>query len=170
MSFSLVQIVVGAVLLLQGRRLFWLLAGSAGFVLGLFLANRLLRDQSGTTVLLVALFFGVVGAVLAVVAQKALIGLVGFLAGGIGLLALVQALGFEPTALVQALVVVVGGVVGAYLLSAVFELGLIVLSSLIGANLLMGGLSGVFDITGQVVGIASLVAFGLGVAVQARSR
>lgn len=168
MISSVLQIVAGSLLLLQGRRLFWLLAGSAGFVVGLFLANRLLRDQSGATVLVVALFFGVAGAVLAVVAQKALVGLVGFLAGGLGLLALVQALGFEPATLLQALIFVLGGVVGAYLLTAVFELGLIVLSSLIGANLLIGGLSGVFDITGQWVGIASLAAFAIGVAVQMR--
>lgn len=168
MAFSLVQIVVGAVLLLQGRHLFWLLAGSAGFVVGLFLANRLLPDRSGATVLLVGLFFGVAGAVLVIVAQKAVIALMGFLAGGIGLLALVQALGFEPATFLQALIFVLGGAVGAYLLSAVFELGLIVLSSLIGANLLIGGLSGMFDITGQWVGIASLVAFAIGVAAQMR--
>lgn len=45
---ALVQIALGSVLLLAGRRLYWLLAGTAGPVLGLFLTQQLFSDVSQT--------------------------------------------------------------------------------------------------------------------------
>lgn len=164
--WTLLQIMVGGALLLWGRRLYWLLAGGAGFMVGLFVANLLLREQSDTVILVVASAFGVLGAVLAVVAQKAIVGLVGFVAGGLGSLALLQALNISLELALSIAVFLAGGVVGALLLSRLFELGLIVLSALVGANLLVSGLVGAFDLTGELAGIVMVVVIVLGVLIQ----
>ena len=84
------QIIFGGVLLLAGRRLYWLLAAGAGFVLGYLLAQNILREQPDNVILVVALVVAVIFAVLAVVGQRFVIGLVGFIAGGIGLLRLLE--------------------------------------------------------------------------------
>ncbi len=161
-----VQVVLGLMLLLRGRQLYWLLAGGVGFLVGLFVANRLLREQPDTTVLVVAIVFGVLGAVLAVVAQKTLVWLVGFVAGGLGTLALLQAFGFSFETALAVLVFLAGGAVGALLLSQVFELGLIVLSALVGANLLVSGLIGAFNLTGELAGAVMAAAMVIGVLIQ----
>jgi hypothetical protein len=162
----LLQIMVGGALLLWGRRLYWLLAGGAGFMIGLFAANLLLREQSDTVVLAIALIFGALGAVLAVVAQKAIVGLVGFVAGGLGSLALLQALNGNLELALSVVVFLAGGVAGALLLSRLFELGLIVLSALVGGNLLVSGLVGAFDLTGELAGVVMVVVIALGVMTQ----
>lgn len=147
--WTLAQIVFGGVLLLAGRRLFWLLAAGAGFVVGLILAQSLLREQPETVALLVALVVAIAFALLAVLGQKFIIGLVGFVAGGIGLVRLLQTLGQTPaetTTLLTIVVFLAGGVVGAILLSKLFDLGLIILSSVIGADILVGGLSQATDL------------------------
>ncbi len=140
---ALIQIALGSLLLLAGRRLFWLLAAAAGFVLGLFLAQQLLNEQSQTVMLLVALAAAALFAVLALVGLRFVIGLVGFVAGGIGLNWLFTAFSFtpaEPSTLLSIALFLAGGIAGAFLLSRLFDLGLVVLSSLIGAGLALRGL------------------------------
>ena len=135
-------------------------------MIGLFVANLVLREQSDAVILAVALFFGILGAVLAVVAQKAIVGLVGFVAGGLGSLALLQALNLDLAVALSVVVFLVGGVVGALLLSQLFELGLVVLSALVGANLLVSGLVAAFDLTGELAGVIMVVVIVLGVLIQ----
>ena len=68
--WALGQIIFGAVLLLAGRRLYWLLAAGAGFVLGFLLAQAILREQPDNVILVVALVVAVIFAVLAVVGPE----------------------------------------------------------------------------------------------------
>lgn len=163
------QIVFGGILLVAGRRLYWLLAAGAGFVVGLLVAQTLFREQSETVMLAIALVVAVIFAVLAVVGQKFIIGLVGFVAGGVALVRVLQALDLAPaesnTVLLLALFVV-GGIAGAILLSKLFGLGLVVLSSLIGAELVLAGLRQLVELPGQFPGIALIVLVGLGLIVQ----
>src|SRR5215470_17532196 len=76
------RLLVGLVLLLFGRRLYWLFVAGIGFLTGLELAPRLFPDRPEWVILAAALGLALVGTVLAIVAQKVIIGLVGFLAGG----------------------------------------------------------------------------------------
>jgi hypothetical protein len=166
---AMIQIAFGAVLLLAGRRLYWLLAGATGFVLGLFLAQQVFDDASQATILLVSLAMGGLFAVLAVVGQRFIIGLVGFVAGGIGLNWLFVAFNFtpaEPSTLLSVAIFIAGGIAGALLISRLFDLGLAVLSSLIGAELLLRGLGEMVALPDTLGAIPLLVLTVIGVAVQ----
>lgn len=166
---ALIQIALGAVLLLAGRRLFWLLAAAAGFVLGLFVAQQLLAGQSQTVMLLVALAMAALFAVLALFGLRFIIGLVGFVAGGIGLNWLFTAFSFtpaEPSTLLTVVIFIAGGIAGAFLLSRLFELGLVVLSSLIGAGLALAGLGEMVTLPETLGAIPLIVLTVIGIAVQ----
>jgi uncharacterized membrane protein YeaQ/YmgE (transglycosylase-associated protein family) len=129
-------IVAGALLLLLGRRLYWLLAGVVGFVLAFVLVPRLLPEIEPDMALLVAIVAGVVGAVVVVFAHKVVLGLVGALAGALIAVWQAQSLGLEK-GLGWLAVAILGGVIGAWLVSRVFEFALALLSALLGAQLLM---------------------------------
>jgi hypothetical protein len=138
---SLTGLVIGVVLLLFGRRLYWLFVAGVGFLTGLALAPDLLPGRSELLVLLVALVMAIVGALIAVVAQKITIGLIGFVAGGTIGLYIVRALkilGDGPAWVVY----LIAGIVGLVLMLVVFDWALIVLSALAGANLIVTGVAG----------------------------
>lgn len=166
---ALIQIALGGVLLLAGRRLYWLLAAAAGFVLGLFVTQTVLPDQSQAVMLIVPLVIAAIFAVLAVVGQRFIIGLVGFVAGGIALSRLLMAFSMapaEPSTLLSLAVFILGGVIGAFLLSRLFELGLIVLSSVLGAEILLGGVRQLVDLPEGLGAIPLLVLAALGLIAQ----
>ena len=131
---SVAGILVGLVLLGYGRRLYWVFVAGVGFLTGLALGPRLLSGSPEWVILAVALALALAGAVLAVVAKKLVIALIGFFAGGgIGLLLLRQEgiMGAVPAWVVY----LFAGIVGLVLVRTLFEWALIVLSSLAGARL-----------------------------------
>src|SRR5262245_35898495 len=120
----LVRIVVGLALLLLGRRLYWLFVAGIGFLTGVELAPRVFPGRPEWVFLVAAVALALVGTVVAIVAQKFVIALVGFLAGGaIGVL-LLRTLGVNGNALAW-LVYVTAGFVGILLVLVLFEWGLI---------------------------------------------
>jgi hypothetical protein len=161
------QIVFGAVLLTLGRKLFWLFVAGVGFAVGMFVTPLLLPDSPQGVTLAVAVALAVLGAVLAITLQKIAIGLVGFIAGGLIALWLLGLLALDLGAM-QWLVFIGGGILGALLLATLFDWGLILLSSLVGANLLVGGVGGLMSLPENLLPIIFLVVFGLGVLIQAR--
>jgi hypothetical protein len=126
----------GLILLIFGRRLFWLFVGSIGFVFGFHYAGLIHGLQADWAIFIVALFTGIIGALLAVFLQKLAIGLSGFLAGGYIAVSFLHLLGFGSDQLFQ-ISFLVGGVIGTVLLFAVFDYALILLSSLAGASLIV---------------------------------
>jgi len=134
----LAGILVGLVLVLFGRRLYWVFVAGIGFLTGLALAPDMLPGQPDWLILLAALGLALICAVIAIAAQQLTIGLIGFVAGGgIGLL-LLHALGVAGGAPAWA-VYLIGGVAGLVLMLALFDWALILLSSLAGANLIVAG-------------------------------
>ena len=93
---ALLEIVLGGVLLVLGRKLFWLFVAGVGFAVGMFITPLLLPDASQGVTLAAAVALAVLGAVLAITMQKIAIGLVGFIAGGLIALWLLRALAFDP--------------------------------------------------------------------------
>ncbi|HXJ77756.1 MAG TPA: hypothetical protein VMS64_03650 [Candidatus Methylomirabilis sp.] len=161
-----VGILVGLLLLLLGRRLYWVFVAGIGFLTGLELAPRLLSGQPEWVILVAALALALVGTVLAIVAQKLIIALVGFLAGGgIGVL-LLRTLGAGSDA-VRWLVYIVAGVVGMVLVLVLFEWGLILLSALAGASLIVGGVGESMHLSRQMTLVGMVVVAVVGVIVQA---
>jgi len=129
--------VVGAILLLVGRRLFWLLIATLGFLLAFSLVERMSPESAEPLHWVLAVVAGLLGALLAIFAQKLAVGAAGMLFGGYATLWVLQhygvALGnWEWAALLA------GGVAGALLALVVFETALVVLSSIVGAGLVAG--------------------------------
>src|SRR5499426_3261474 len=134
-SATIVGVVIGVVILFFGRKLFWLCVAAVGFAVGVKIAPLLVNDSSSLLALLIALIFGVLGALLALFLQKVAIAVLGFLAGG-KLATAIAAAFFVHYAQYSTIVFVVGGIIGAILLLAVFDWTLIVVSSFIGAYLI----------------------------------
>ncbi len=151
-------IVAGVLLLLFGRRLYWLFAGVVGFTFVFLMARRLAPELSEQTVLLVSLVAGAIGAAITVFAHKLLLRLVGALGGALIALWQVQNLGIEsgPMWLAAA---IAGGLVGGWLVGRLFEFALALLSSLFGAQLLLDSVG--VEPAWTVPAYIGLVVFGL---------
>jgi len=126
------NLVVGSILLILGRKLFWLFVGCMGFVIGFGYAEHFLGPQPGYIVVLVGIVMGVLGALCAIFLQSLAVGIAGFMAGGYLTLLLLDAVGFQQTQMLW-LVCLAGGVIGTVLLVFLFDYALIVLSSIIGS-------------------------------------
>lgn len=135
-SVPVIGALVGVIVLIFGRKLFWLCVAAVGFAAGVELAPQLLHQPTPLLQLSIALVLGFAGALIALLLQKVAIGIVGFAAGGR------LAVGLAATFLVQAynyywLTFLIGGIIGAILLIALFDWALIVISSLVGAHLIV---------------------------------
>jgi hypothetical protein len=132
------SIILGAALLIFGRRLYWLFVGIAGFLVGTQLGAALFADRPEWVVLLVAAGAGLVGALTAVVVQRIAVALAGFFAAGYLALVLAQSLSVAADG---GVFFAVGGVIGAILASLAMDPVIIALSSLVGAAAVAGGLT-----------------------------
>lgn len=128
--------ILGILVLFLGRRLFWLSVAALGFVIGMESAPQLFPQQPTIYVFVFALILGVIGALIAVLLQEIAIGIAGFFFGGHLSVVLANALGFAHSGTLW-IVFLVGGVLGAILMLAFFGWGLIILSSLLGAHLIV---------------------------------
>ena len=133
---GIVSAVVGLLLLILGRRLFWLALGTAGFLTGFLLVTRYLPSGSEALRWALAVLGGLAGALLAVFVQRLAVGVAGFLLGGYGALLLAQALHFDPGSW-WILVYLVGGLIAALVAAMLFEGALIALSAILGAAMLI---------------------------------
>jgi hypothetical protein len=132
-------VLAGALLLVLGRRLFWLVVGIVGFFAVYSLALDVLRVQPAWARLALAVVAGVAGILLAILAQKAAVAIAGF---AIGAAATAQLMGWDLARLTagRGLVVLVVAVLVAVLAVGLFDLALVVLSSIAGAGLIVEGL------------------------------
>jgi hypothetical protein len=151
-----IRIIVGAALAALGRKLFWFFVAAVGFVLAFSLASRLLNEDAGWLVWLIAIAAGLVGALLATSVQRLAIGLAGFLGGVLFALSLFEVLNIDAGGWVW-LIYLASGILGAALISAVFDWALIILSSLTGAALIAQGLDLARGQALLVFGLAFLV-------------
>jgi hypothetical protein len=135
-SVAIVGALIGAVILLFGRKLFWLCVAAVGFAAGVEIAPHLAHEPSPLLALAIAIVLGLIGALLALFLQKIAIAVLGFLAGG-KLAGAIAAAFFVQYAQYSTIIFLVGGIIGAILLLALFDWALIVVSSLIGAHLIV---------------------------------
>src|SRR3954471_23947953 len=140
LSVPIISVIVGAAILLFGRKLFWLFVAALGFAIGLEIATYFMKEPPPWMMLLVALGCGVIGALLAILLQKLAIALAGFIAGGRIAWALAAAF-FVDHAHYRGITFVIGGILGALLLLALFDWVLILLSSIEGAHLVSSGIT-----------------------------
>lgn len=155
------KLALGLILLVSGRKLFWLCVAAVGFLVGMELSAALLPGQSRWVALLIGLGAGLLGAFLAVVAQRVAFSLAGFYAGAYLALATAHSLGAGGNSPV---VFVAGGLIGALLAALILDWAIVVLTCLAGAWAIVEAAG-----LGQPAGVLVLVALALaGILVQAR--
>ncbi len=158
----LTNIVLGGIVLLFGRRLFWAFVAIAGFLVGVQVAAIVLATQPAWMQILAGLGLGIVGAVVAVFAQRLGFALAGFYAVGYLSMAAGEAVLPGSSLLVW---FIVGGLLGAIIAALVMDQAIIVLSSFFGAAAVVSEL--------MLAPLVALLAFAgltiLGIAFQSRS-
>jgi len=157
-SIPILSAAIGLVVLLFGRKLFWLCVAAIGFAAGITLAPHIVNEPTPLLQLSFAVLLGFIGALLALFLQKLAVGLAGFIAGGR------FAVGLVATFVVQYaphywLIFIIGGLIGTVLLLMLFDWALIFVSSLIGAHLITRAIS--LPATGEVLLFSALVLFGV---------
>ena len=157
-SIPILSALIGAVILLFGRRLFWLCVAAVGFAAGIELAPYLIHEPSTLLALTFAIVLGCVGALLAMFLQKIAIAVAGFLAGG-KLATAIAAAFFVQHATYFGITFVIGGIIGALLLLALFDWALIVLSAVVGAHLIQSAI--VLPASGSTILFVALAVVGV---------
>lgn len=161
----LARLLAGLCALLLGRQLFWLFVAAVGFAVGMEVGARIFAGSPPLVVLTVSVIAGAAGAVLARAAEELMIAVIGFVAGSyLGTMLLVTLTPYPGRTIWFALFG--GGVVGAVLLRAVFNWALIVLSSLVGAGIILRGL----DVQFSPLAYLGLTAIGILVQASASRR
>jgi uncharacterized protein DUF4203 len=158
LPIPIISLLVGIALLLFGRRLFWLFVAAIGFAIGLQLAPYLMQNPPPWLSLAISLALGVVGAFLAFLLQKLAIGVAGFLVGGRLAVAVVAAF-MANHAQYYGITFVIGGIIGALLLLALFDWALIIFSSIEGARLIADAVH--LPSTGTTILVVVLAIFGI---------
>jgi hypothetical protein len=161
MISTILKILIGLVLLLAGRKFFWLFIGVVGFLAGFALATQFLQDWSSEAVLVFAIVCGVIGVAAALFLQRFAVLAAGFAAGGYLSYVLMNSIAMDNI-WIWLVVFVVLGVICAGLMSLVFNAALVILSSLTGALLV----SQTIPLDSTVPTLAFLVLAGIGIVVQ----
>lgn len=164
-SEEIVTLVVGGVILLFGRRLYWLCLGGFGFLCGMVLGGMFLDKLETWAVILIALVLGLIGMVAVLILQKITIVLAGAIGGGLLIVTVVQE--FWPPASPEFLWIyfIAGAFLGGLLVMSVFQWALILLSAGTGSAMIVRSL--VLDSNYEA--LALLLIFIVGFVVQASS-
>ena len=163
----LLSVIIGLVVLFFGRKLFWLSVAAIGFAAGFEVAPHFVHQPSPLLAFTFALVLGFIGALLALFLQKVAIGIAGFLAGG-RLGTAIAAAFFVQHANYSTAIFVIGGIIGAILLLALFDWALIVLSSVVGAYLIESAV--VLPQTGTAILFIVIAAVGIVIQAMAMRR
>jgi hypothetical protein len=156
------NIILGAVILLFGRKLFWAFVAIAGFLVGVEVAAIVLAAHPVWMQILAGVGLGALGAIIAVIAQRLGFALAGFYAAGYLSMFAGQAVAPGSDLLVWFLA---GGLLGAIVAAIVMDEAIIVLSSFVGAAAIVSELM----LAPLIVLLAFVGLTILGIAFQARS-
>ncbi len=131
----LFQLITGGLLLVAGKKLYWFFVGTLGALAGLFVSETFFHPQSMGDRVLVAVGIGAAFAILALILQRIMIGVAGFIAGGYLGVALVDALQL-PVSEYRWVVFILGGLIGIMIVKMLFDFSLVIISSAAGAILI----------------------------------
>jgi hypothetical protein len=140
LPIGIIYVIIGIIILTSGRKLFWLFVGCIGFAVGFHYTPYLYDDQSHLLLMIIAIFMGIIGAVLAVFSQKIAIGLAGFAAGGYIAVNLFSLFGLRIGHILW-LPYLIGGIIGALFLFLIFDWSLIIVSCFAGASIIIQAVS-----------------------------
>jgi hypothetical protein len=160
---AVINVIVGALLLVLGRKIFWFFVAAVGFYAGYELASRYFNLQPAWMALAIGLAVGLAGALLAIFFEKLVIGASGFLAGVFIASRLIPLAGAQlQLKNWDWVIILIGGIIGIVLVYAIFEWALVILSAGAGAILIVEALK-LASLVALVVGV---VLFIIGVAAQ----
>ncbi len=165
MFIGLLGLLAGLILLFAGKRFFWLMAGLVGFLFAWSIVGNLFG--TGWLAIILGLVLALVLGWLAVQFVKIAAYIIGLAAGAFILPALLGLVGIHFAFLLEALI---GGVIGLLLMMFFLEWGLILLTALMGASAVGGGLEATLGIGPAMSGLVMLALFVAGVIVQARNK
>lgn len=157
---SLIPLLVGGALLFLGGRYYWLVAGGVGFLFGTNIGSAPDGGVITGSALAMGLLFGLIAMVASVFVTKFALGMSGFVMGGILLVRVMEAIGWNlGSALVAFLV---GGILGLILVIISQDWALIFLSVITGAGIIIN----VLELDPSTAGFVYLVLAVLGFGVQ----
>ena len=130
-------LLVGGLLLLFGRKLYWCVLAVAGFVAGAWIGHEFFPPEPIWLLIGLAIFLGVVAAVLGIFLQRLALRAAGIITGGFLGYILADAFFIKPWPLAG---LALGCLFGFWLVLWLFDWALIVLSSLSGAALIVSRL------------------------------
>lgn len=133
------NIIMGVILLLFGRKLFWLFIGIAGFLFGMEITGMYFGGQPQWVQLAIAIGVGCLGALLAMLAQRLAFTVGGFFAG-VFLALKVGQLFAVPGPGAMLLLIIGAGVIGAVVATLVMDMAITILACLVGAAAIVGEL------------------------------
>jgi hypothetical protein len=140
MLSTIFQLGAGGLLLIAGKKLYWFVVGVCGAIAGLFVSEFFFHPESWGERVLVAVGIGAAFAVLALVLQRIMISIAGFIAGGFLGVSLVETLKVEITNW-NWVIFILGGLVGILIVKMLFDLSLVIISSFAGATLIIRALN-----------------------------
>jgi Domain of unknown function (DUF4203) len=135
---NIANLILGAIVLLFGRSLFWVFVAIVGFLVGMEIGQQLAANQAAGMQILIGLGLGVVGALVAIFAQRLGFAIAGFYAGGYLGVAADQSIALPSEPMVW---FVIGGVIGALVAFVLMDWAIIVLSSFVGAGAITAALA-----------------------------
>lgn len=134
------NILAGIILLLFGRKLFWIFLGIAGFLVGMKIAPLFFGDQPQWIQLAIAIGMGCLGALLTILSQRIAFAIGGFFAGMYLALAISRFFGVADSNTLFYLAVGTG-LVGAIIAMLIMDTAITLLACLVGAGAVVGELS-----------------------------
>ncbi len=162
---AVVLLVLGVVVLVYGRRLFWAFGALVGFLIGLAVAPGLLGSIDPNIRPLIIFALAVLLAVVAASLQRTIIQI----AGGIGFAMVGWSLLANATDTVRYGVTLVMFVVGLLLALRLSDWGVLLASALLGAVAIINALGSFIDIPTGISAIVFLALAGFGIYQQSRS-
>lgn len=159
---GLASIALGAALLLFGKNL-RLFGAAAGFFIGFVLTQQLFPGTSVLLTLILSAALALGGAILVILARSSLqlfIQVVGAVAGAAVVLWLLQSLGIA-SGLAAWIIALVGAFVSFGLMARFYNLGIVILTALVGASLIVKGVGTLIPL-GDGVGTVLTLALAAG--------
>jgi hypothetical protein len=157
-----IRALLGLLVLFLGRKLYWLMVGVGGLLAGMEFATTLLANSSPVVRVIVAIAAGLIGVLVAIIAQRVAFALLGFF--GVGFIALT----LTPAASSDAVHLtwfVLAGLAGAIIAALLMDWAIIVLTALAGAAAIVTS----FAMTPLIQTIVFVILAVVGIAIQSWS-
>ncbi len=160
---SLILLVLGLLLAFAGRRYVWILIAATAFLIVFWLVGLILPGSLAT--LLLALAAGVAAAFLMRGVSRLILWIAGFILVGIAAVSLGERFGMSPWSSEWILTFLAGGVLGVVLASLARDVGVMIITALGGAAMVMIALpdlglpiaSSVMDLVAPVVAVVGFI-------------